>query len=181
MNQNHDKPAPGNPLWRFFISIPRVLCGIGVAIVSVVLFLTVVFRYFLQMPLGWTEELSRMLFMWVVFLGSAVCAGQERHAKFELFVKNLKPKSQLILDVAGSLLILFITIVFIYKGFQAYKLISFERFVILDIPYASAYLALPTGMILIFIYYCHHFFVKVKQIWIIRKTDEGSEIKNGTY
>ena len=38
---------------------------------TVIVFLQVVFRYLWDAPLGWSEEVSRFLFVWVTFLAAA--------------------------------------------------------------------------------------------------------------
>jgi TRAP-type C4-dicarboxylate transport system permease small subunit len=173
MTSSQDKKIKHHRIWRWLLLGPQIVCGILMAIISVVVFLTVIFRYFLHMPLGWTEELSRLLFLWIVFLGAAVCAGQERHTKFDMFVKNLKPATGRILDIISSVLILVITGVIIYKGFLAYRLIFFERFVILGIPYSFGFMALPFSAILIFLYYCHHLYLKIKGFGMTYDTEMG--------
>lgn len=39
----------------------------------------VFFRYVLSSPLGWTEELARFTFVWLVFMGSALLAAKNSH------------------------------------------------------------------------------------------------------
>ena len=42
---------------------------------TVIVFLQVVFRYIWDAPLGWSEEVSRFLFVWVTFLAAANLVG----------------------------------------------------------------------------------------------------------
>lgn len=113
--------------------------------------------------------------MWVTFLGAAACAGREGHTRFELFIKRLKPVPGIVVDITCSVLIMVVTVVFIFYGFKGLELISFERFVILGIPYTSGYAALPVGAILIFIYYCRHLYRKITRALQIAKSENGFE------
>ncbi|MFH1955231.1 MAG: TRAP transporter small permease [Pseudomonadota bacterium] len=172
MIPNQDRDTHQHLFWKIITFLASTLGGILVAVTSVILFMTVLFRYVLHMPLGWTEELSRLLFMWIAFLGAALCAANEGHTRFELFAKRLKPKPRIILDILCSVLILVITVVFVIAGFQGLKGISFERFVILDITYGWGYIALPVAAVLILIYYLRHLYTKIRRARTIYQTGE---------
>lgn len=58
-------------------------------IMSIVTLIQVLFRYVFKLPLSWTEELARFLFVWVVFLGSAVSVKELGHVGVEYFVSRL--------------------------------------------------------------------------------------------
>tara|TARA_R110002049_G_scaffold267817_1_gene444289 strand:- start:13097 stop:13579 length:483 start_codon:yes stop_codon:yes gene_type:complete len=47
------------------------------------------FRYFLNMPLGWTEELARYLMISVAFLGLPVVTRRGEHIAIDMFVEML--------------------------------------------------------------------------------------------
>lgn len=142
--------------------VVRILCGFLIATISIILFLAVIFRYLLHMPLGVAEELPRLIFMWLTFLGAALCAESEAHTRFDLFIKRLKPVPTAILSLISSVLILVFSATLVYWGFQGLAPMASERFVILDIPYAAAYLSLPVGASLISIYYLRHIYMKVR-------------------
>ncbi|SNT75755.1 TRAP transporter small permease [Paracoccus seriniphilus] len=52
---------------------------IGMAAMVVVVFLQIASRYLLSISLGWSEEVARLLFISIVFLGAAVLARQQAH------------------------------------------------------------------------------------------------------
>lgn len=58
------------------------IIAILAAILSVVVLLQVVFRYALNNPLHWTEEMARFLLIWIVLLGAAI--GIKRKSHFPL-------------------------------------------------------------------------------------------------
>jgi len=53
----------------------------------------VVFRYFFQLPLPWSEELIRYLFVWTTFLGAGVAAAQGLHIEINLLSFVLENKA----------------------------------------------------------------------------------------
>ena len=52
-------------------------------------FLQVIFRYFFNHPLFWSEELSRYCFVWIVFVGAAIAVKHGAHIGVDYFVKHL--------------------------------------------------------------------------------------------
>ena len=60
---------------RLFNSLKKVLYWVSVVAMGVMLlliFMQVITRYFFGYTFEWSEELARFLFVWVVFLGSAL-------------------------------------------------------------------------------------------------------------
>jgi TRAP-type C4-dicarboxylate transport system permease small subunit len=60
----------------------ETLIGILVAVAVVAVFSQVLFRYLLEIPLHWTEELARYLTVWIVLLGAALGFRSDRHFRF---------------------------------------------------------------------------------------------------
>ena len=158
--------------WRgleFFIDL---LGGVLMIAATVVLFSAVLFRYALHSPLGWTDEVSRIVFMWITFLGAAVCCANEIHTRFDLFMKKVKPLTNAVLHALGIVLILILSAVYVVYGIRGASRISYERFIILDVPYAVGYVALPVAAILIILFYLRNLYVQVKRVRYILKHGE---------
>jgi len=73
----------------------------------------VVFRYFFQLPLPWSEELIRYLFVWTTFLGAGVAAAQGLHIEIDLlsFILDNRTPAQRArtirqIRIAGTFLVL---------------------------------------------------------------------------
>ena len=54
----------------------------------------VFFRYVLNSPLAWTEELARIALIWLVFWGSAIAFRKNEHLTLTLFTQALGKKVQ---------------------------------------------------------------------------------------
>src|SRR5436309_12554700 len=87
------------------------LAGVILAIDVVVVFLSVIMRYFLHEPFDWAEEVAGILMVMLIFLGAASVVGRQKHVGIEVFL-GLFPerwKEDLVhcglwLDVAVSIL-----------------------------------------------------------------------------
>lgn len=79
-----------HPVFRLFNLLMDSAAWVSVAIMLTVVLLQVVFRE-IGSPLVWTEEASRFLFMWMVFLGMAIGFRNVESARVTIFVKLFKP------------------------------------------------------------------------------------------
>ncbi len=83
------KPAGARE--RRFIDLAwplRVVVGVAFIAIVALTIVQVVFRSVLDDPLVWSEELVRLLLVWVVFLGAAVVTWDGRHLNVDvLFVR----------------------------------------------------------------------------------------------
>ncbi len=76
----------------------------------VALIVQVVFRYFVNMPMGWTDELSLIAWTWLVLWGAAFVVREEDEIRFELLHASVRPSIRrgMTLFTAAALFILFL-------------------------------------------------------------------------
>lgn len=90
-------------------SFVEIIIAIQVAILSVIVLLQVVFRYVLNSPLAWTEEMARFLLIWIVLLGAAVGVKRKSHFSVDILTKKFSEKAnrwlQFVLDIFMFILI----------------------------------------------------------------------------
>lgn len=90
-------------------SVIEYLIATMVAILSVIVLLQVVFRYGLNSPLAWTEEMSRFLLIWIVLLGAAIGIKRKSHFSVDIVTRKLPDKLreglQFVLDLFLFILI----------------------------------------------------------------------------
>lgn len=85
--------------------IYHVLAILMIALVSI-LFLNVISRFVFHLPINWTEEVSLVLIVWIVFIGVIVLQRDEKHLKVD-FVYDLFPRTgRQIMDLIGRALVL---------------------------------------------------------------------------
>ena len=100
---------------RLLLSI-EYFAGVILAIDVVVVFLSVIMRYFLHEPFDWAEEVAGILMVMLIFLGAASVVGRQKHVGIDVFLglfpcacKRLSA-SGLWIEVAVSLLLLVSTV-----------------------------------------------------------------------
>lgn len=90
--------APGSPAWRRIsdraATVETWVAAALLAVLTLILLTQVFSRYVLDRPLGWTDELARFVFVWLVFIGSAALASENRHIAVTYFTDKLARSSQ---------------------------------------------------------------------------------------
>ncbi|MFO1320084.1 MAG: TRAP transporter small permease [Burkholderiales bacterium] len=72
--------------------VPLEEAGVFVILAALLVTLTlqVVSRFLFRFPLDWTEELGRVLQLWLVFLGAAVGARRAEHFVVDVFMQRAR-------------------------------------------------------------------------------------------
>ena len=78
-------------LKKLAMNFEAYLCAIAIAVMSVVVFVQVVFRFIVKSSLPWSEELSRYLQVYITFFGTAYGIQTGAHLGIEAFT-HLLPK-----------------------------------------------------------------------------------------
>jgi len=131
--------------------VERVLIALS-ALIAVVVFLQVVFRYLLRQPLFWSEELPRYLLIWMSFLAAALAQKSEAHINISLALAPLPSAWRRAVRILTNLIILAFLVVLVYSGALVVGITASHRSTALQIPMAAVYLALPVGAALMSIY-----------------------------
>ncbi|HEX7551113.1 MAG TPA: TRAP transporter small permease [Candidatus Methylomirabilis sp.] len=131
--------------------VERVLILLSMLIAAVV-FLQVVFRYVLQQPLYWSEELPRYLLIWMSFLAAALAQKNEAHINITLAVTPFPTAVQRGIRLLANLVILGFLGVLVYSGSLVTRITAAHRSTALQIPMAVVYAALPVGAALMMLY-----------------------------
>jgi TRAP-type transport system small permease protein len=98
------------------IAAAKLLLGGCIAAIVLITLCAVVWRYVLDNPLSWVEQVSTMIFVWVIFLGSAVLYRQNLHIGVDAFLFMLNEKHRTIWKwVIEGANLTFIVILFIYS------------------------------------------------------------------
>lgn len=88
---------------RHLNTLISVIGGMLVAILVSVTCLAVFMRYVMNQPIGWTEEISALLMIWIVMLGAVTCEWQKRHLTIDLLVDALPRGAQKLLSIVVGL------------------------------------------------------------------------------
>jgi len=94
----------------------RLIVGTGFGTIVVLTIAQVIFRFVFDSPLVWSEELSRLLLVWVTFLGAVVVCWDGAHLNVDfLFVKLPRPLRRWVRVFNGAVVVAFLAILSYYS------------------------------------------------------------------
>jgi TRAP-type C4-dicarboxylate transport system permease small subunit len=129
------------------------LLGLLVGAIVVITLAGVWTRYVMNDPLSWTEQISRILFVWLTFLGAAVLYRHKMHITIDMFIAMLPARPRMIVTwTVEASVALFLVILLIYSTKLSYDTWG-NTFGALDITPASFYLAAPVASLLMLLYF----------------------------
>lgn len=131
-------------------SIENVLTAVCFALMSIITILGVFFRYVMRSPLIWSEELSRYLMIWGVFIGISVVTRKKAQLGIDIFVAMAPKRIRRILGLISSMLlvVMYVILFFLSANFVLVAASTGQLTPILRVPFYWVYLAMPVGFFL---------------------------------
>ncbi len=89
-------------------------------LMSIIIFIQVIMRYVFQSSLVWSEELSRYMFIWLIYFAVSYTARREKHIRIDaainLYPKKLRPYIEILseLIVLGFSIFIAVTAVTVF-------------------------------------------------------------------
>jgi TRAP-type C4-dicarboxylate transport system permease small subunit len=118
-----------------------------IAFLVSIIFLQVVLRYIFNFSIAEIDELSRYVFVWIIFLGISYGFREKAHLGVVYFIELLSPKSRKVFLIGIELLIILFFLVITVAGFQMVQFTMAQKSSTLLIPMGYVYLAIPVGAI----------------------------------
>ncbi len=116
-----------------------------VVVMTVVVFLQVLYRYLLTQPLYWSEELARYLFVWISILGSALSLQRRGHFGMDFFYRVLPDQGRRFLIFVVYVLIGVVILVLLVEGIFLVQKTAAQQSPAMEISMGWAYACLPVG------------------------------------
>ena len=121
-------------------------------------------RYVLNAPLAWPEQVSRILFVWVTFIGAAVLYRERLHIAIDMFVLMMPKRLQAVLFWIVDLLVMLFCLIMLVFGAKLSFDVWDNSFGALDITPASFYLAAPVSAAMMIVFFVEKIFDPSKRV-----------------
>jgi TRAP-type transport system small permease protein len=82
--------------------------AISIAGMAILVFGNVVLRYVFNSGITWSEEMSRYLFVWLIFFGAIGALKDKDHLKVDIIIEKLPPMGKKIAFILSNVLMLII-------------------------------------------------------------------------
>lgn len=166
-------------------NLDAIITAITLSLCTILVNLNVIFRYFLNSPITWSEEVVTGLFVWTVFIGSAYAFRRHSHLGVDIVINMLPGKSKVVVNDIMRIIELLVLIMLTVISAQYAKNLVFSRTgafkpVLTDmlrIPKIYTGIAVPIGFGLSVIYSVY--FLLTDQFHIIKKKKETDSEKGG--
>jgi len=125
--------------------VTKTALVILLSVMALVVFLQVIFRYVLNLPLYWIEEFARYCLVWASLLGAAVAMKRGQHLAVTIFMDRLPPGIHRVLSVVARVSVIVILAVIMVGGIQLVFVTRAQISPALRVPMSLPYLAVPVG------------------------------------
>ena len=142
---------------KLLINWDLLISDIVLGILVAVTFGGVIFRYVLNQPIKWLEEVQMMSIVWVVFLGSGAAFRQGGHVAVEIIVELFPARVQKAIHIFVSLLVIAVLLMLtsLSAKYVGVFLASGRCTGILRVPYYQIYGIVPLACIWMIISYLY--------------------------
>ncbi len=117
--------------------------GACLGAMTCIVFVSVVFRYVLNSPLAWSEELASLLFAWLTFIGAYVGIRSRSHIRIDTLVLVLPRAVQRWLERLADLGVLVLLLLLAWQGFRLTAATWSLEFPAMEISRGYLYASLP--------------------------------------
>ena len=103
---------------KILTNFDAVICGATLLVCVILVNVNVIFRYFLNSPIKWTDEVVTSLFIWTVFMGSAYAHRKHAHLGVDIVVNLIHGKARDVLEIVMDILQILILVLLTYISAQ---------------------------------------------------------------
>lgn len=139
---------PGNRFAEGLTAVLEYLSMTCIALMAILVIAQVILRYVFNDPLDWSEEMARITFIYITFIGIGAAYGRRRHMAIDALVILLPPKMKRIVEISvvGLASAFLVTLI----GLTIRSMVELTKMEVttpaLEYPMAFVYLIMPLGL-----------------------------------
>lgn len=160
-------------LWKGIQRIAYTLSGIAMCAVIVLIFVNVLCRYIFKYSIPWCEEVTRYMFIAVIFLTLNIMVAQGASLRVDILDNFLSSKGKFMLELVCSILSAVALAIFTASGAQLVAAGMISVSPSLHIPMCLIYALLPLGYTLALIETIRKGIVSIQEY----RQQKGAELK----
>ena len=109
------------------------------ATMFIVFIVQIVFRYLLNFPIGWTHEISVILWLWLVLFGSAFVTRETEEIRFDIIYGAAGPKARRIMGLITAFALVILYTLSLPAMVDYVSFMKVERTAYLKLPFNWVY------------------------------------------
>jgi len=143
------------------VLVERVCIGLMAVLVADV-FLGVYSRYVMRATFQWYDEVARLCFVWMIFLGAAVAVRRRAHFRLHLLIDRFGAVARRRVDLLVTVIVIAFAVVLVAGGIATLPLARRQVTDALEISMLWFYGALPVGGALMILF-------ALPQLWTLAR------------
>jgi C4-dicarboxylate transporter DctQ subunit len=109
------------------------------AVMFTVFILQIVFRYILNLPIGWTHEISVIMWLWMVLFGTAFVVRDSEEIRFDILYAAVSDRTRRVLVVMSAIALIFFFSISLPAVIDYIAFMKVEKTAYLDIRFDWLY------------------------------------------
>lgn len=108
--------------------LEEIICVIVLAAMTAVIFIQIIIRHlsaFIMLPMAWTEEIGRYLFIYAVYVGAAYATKRLAHQKVDILPIMVGDTGKLIFNLISDIGVIVFAAFMAYYGWQVVNQVAF--------------------------------------------------------
>ena len=156
--------------------IEKLICGTLLVVMSLVIFLQIICRFF-RIPLVWSEELSRFMFIWLIYISVCISTRRESHLCVDILPMVVKGRGKIIVKIISNVLCLCFFAFVVYYGVDVIQklLTRTQRSAGMHLNMVWPYLGPYTGAAIASLHYIILIIREIDELICFGKKEGGSE------
>jgi TRAP-type C4-dicarboxylate transport system permease small subunit len=134
--------------YRTLNNIVKVLTILCLSAITIFVSVEVILRYFFGATLYVTEQLTRYLLVWMVFLGSTLAIADNSHISIEILTARFRGRARAFFNLIAQALLLLFLVFLVIEGIQVLPFQVDQIISTLGVSIVWFYLAIPVGSLL---------------------------------
>ena len=140
-----------------------LVCSMGGMVISILL--AILSRYVIEIPIPWTEELSRYLMVWTAFIAGSLGLRKGVHVGIKFVVQRVPTAVADWIELVTNIAMLGFFLILIIEGVHMTVLVANQMSPVLRVSMAWVYSSLPVGAAIFTLFVIQSIVENAKCLW----------------
>ena len=103
---------------KYLTMLVRGVIGVALIVLFVVAFSVIIGRIFFDASMGWSQDVIRLCFTYIIYLGAAYCVREKGHLNVDFVLGMMKPQVRKAVEFVINIVLLAFFAFIVYYGFH---------------------------------------------------------------
>lgn len=137
---------------KYLTLLVRGIIGIALLVLFLVSFSVIIGRVFFGASMGWSQDVIRLCFTYIIYFGAAYCVREKGHLNVDFLLGMMKPRLRQTVEFIINLVLLAFFAFIVYFGFQFAATGASQKSPYLMLPMTWYYYGVPVSGAMMFFY-----------------------------